>query len=61
MSGSIMALGCPQRPLLLKEPDENQILPSDDISWQQEVLYLLLNPLKASTLIISSILPLTHV
>jgi hypothetical protein len=35
---SIMALGYPQRPLLLEEPLESQILPSDDISWQQQVI-----------------------
>ena len=32
-----MALGCPQYPLILKEPDEDQVLPSDDASWRQEV------------------------
>jgi hypothetical protein len=35
---SIIALGCPQHPLLLREPDEAHILPSDDASWKQSVL-----------------------
>lgn len=33
----IIALGCPQYPLLLREPDEAYILPSDDASWKQSV------------------------
>lgn len=32
-----MALGCPQRPLCMKEPHENTELPSDETSWKQEV------------------------
>ncbi|KAL5085822.1 hypothetical protein Trisim1_009892 [Trichoderma cf. simile WF8] len=31
-----MALGCPQRPLCMKEPHENTELPSDETSWKQE-------------------------
>ncbi|KAH0522839.1 hypothetical protein TsFJ059_006626 [Trichoderma semiorbis] len=31
-----MALGCPQRPLSIKEPHENMKLPSDETSWEQE-------------------------
>lgn len=37
ISQRIMALGCPQYPLILKEPDEDQVLPSDDASWRQAV------------------------
>ncbi|KAM6480705.1 hypothetical protein HDV62DRAFT_398570 [Trichoderma sp. SZMC 28011] len=31
-----IALGCPQRPLSMKEPHENTELPSDETSWKQE-------------------------
>ncbi|KAL7935652.1 hypothetical protein V8C35DRAFT_297877 [Trichoderma chlorosporum] len=31
-----IALGCPQRSLSMKEPDENKKLPSDETSWNQE-------------------------
>lgn len=41
---SIMSLSYPQRPLLLKELSDGQILPSDDISWQQEVILSLSPP-----------------
>ena len=37
ISQRIMTLGCPQYPLILKEPDEDQVLPSDDASWRQAV------------------------
>lgn len=39
-----MALGCPQRPLSIKEPDESTLLPSDELSWEEEVI----NPLDST-------------
>lgn len=36
-----MSLSYPKRQFVLKELSDGQILPSDDISWQQEVLFSL--------------------
>ncbi|KAI8635560.1 hypothetical protein F5Y19DRAFT_482739 [Xylariaceae sp. FL1651] len=31
-----IALGCPQRSLSIPEPDNNKVLPSDELSWEHE-------------------------